>query len=201
MSEHETPEAPEFWESRYQAHRTAWDLGHPAPALLEWLKAHPRNTGRAIVLGCGRGYDAIALASSGYDVTGVDFAPSAITEARDLAERHGRSVRFLQQDIFELGPEYDQAFDLVFEHTCFCVFAPERRTAYRDLIARLLKPGGMLLGVFFTGYDPDGPPFGVTPAELEHLFSAGFDTLEMREVETSDAHAFEKEHLGVFRLQ
>lgn len=40
--------------------------------------------GRALVPGCGRGYDAIAFGKSGYDSTGLDLSPTGVEQAKAL---------------------------------------------------------------------------------------------------------------------
>lgn len=40
--------------------------------------------GRALVPGCGRGYDAIAFGKSGYDSLGLDLSPTGVEQAKDL---------------------------------------------------------------------------------------------------------------------
>ena len=73
------------------------------------------------------------------------------------------------------------AFDWVFEHTCFCAIQPAQRHAYVEGVATALKPTGHLLAVFYLdpGNDsPDeGPPFGVSVAELDRLFLPRFTLL------------------------
>ena len=198
----DTVDSPEFWEGRYRDGRTAWDIGCPAPPLQEWLgaKAHvPHHRGRALVLGCGRGHDAIALAAAGYEVVAVDFAASAIEAVRERASRLVLDVRCIERDAFELGPEFDRSFDLVFEHTFLSALRPQRRREYVALVARLTEPGGLLLGIFFTGHDPEGPPFGISPDELRKLLEADFDEIALVPVPAFQQGPLGHEHLGQFR--
>ena len=55
-------------------------------------------------LACGSGNVTLELDRRGYDMTGVDLSPEMLTEARDKAERSGRNVLWLCQDMrsFEL---------------------------------------------------------------------------------------------------
>jgi SAM-dependent methyltransferase len=70
------------------------------------------------------------------------------------------------------------SFDWIWEHTCFCAIDPTDRERYVAAVHRLLKPHGSLLATFFIdpGLDPDeeGPPFGVSEAELDALFARHF---------------------------
>ncbi|KAH7025870.1 S-adenosyl-L-methionine-dependent methyltransferase [Microdochium trichocladiopsis] len=48
---------------------------------------HGRRRPKALVPGCGRGYDVLLLGSLGYDVVGLDLSPIGIQRAREHAER------------------------------------------------------------------------------------------------------------------
>ena len=78
------PGTIEVWETRYQAGEMAWELGQAAPSLMQWFHAQPEASGHVTVLGCGRAHDAIALAVAGFDVTAIDFAPTALAAVRAL---------------------------------------------------------------------------------------------------------------------
>ena len=71
--------------------------------------------GRAIDLGCGEGHNAIFLARQGFDVTALDFAPSAIAKAKRKAAAAGVSVDFLVDDLTQLRSVRGQ-FDLLVDY-------------------------------------------------------------------------------------
>ncbi|BAZ40463.1 thiol methyltransferase 1-like protein [Calothrix sp. NIES-4101] len=77
----------EAWEQRYQESRDRWDLGCPAPPLINLLaSAQAPQPGRMAVLGCGSGQDAMLFSVAGFDVVGFDFAPSTIAKASTTAK-------------------------------------------------------------------------------------------------------------------
>ena len=192
----------DFWEQHYQEGRTRWDLGQPAPPFVSWLKsANAPPPGKAIVLGSGRGYEAMFFAEQGFEVTAVDFAPSAIADASQAASERNLSIQFLQRDIFDLVPEFAGQFDYVIEHTCFCAIDPALRPAYLDLVSTLLKPGGELLAIFFTHGRPGGPPFGSTPEQIRQLFEPRFTVMSLRPVTNSVDARKGEEHLGHLHLK
>ncbi len=191
---------PSYWEDRYQQGTTRWDLGQPAPPFVSWLQAQPAPlAGRAIALGCGRGYEALLFAAHGLQVVGVDFAPSAIATAKALAKKQALSAQFLQRDIFDLLPEFTSSFDYVIEHTCFCAIDLAQRPAYVQLVRQLLRPGGEVLALFFTHNRPGGPPFGSTVQEIQQLFTPDFQILELEPVENSVPDRQGEEHWGRLR--
>lgn len=192
----------QYWEHRYQEGTTRWDLGEAAPPLVSLLSSpQAPKPGRAAVLGCGRGYDAMLFAKYGFDVIGFDFAPLAIAEATSLAQANQNSAQFLRRDIFDLVNEFPSYFDYVIEHTCFCAIDPEKRPDYVKLVRQILQSEGELIGIFFTHTRPGGPPFGITPTEIEQYFEADFEILSLVPVTNSAPERQGEEHLGRFRVR
>jgi SAM-dependent methyltransferase len=184
------------WNRRYVEGDTPWDkcAAHPA---IETALAQAAFSGRILVPGCGTGHDVRALAARGLEVTGLDIAPLALEKARTYAAVGGE--KYFLGDLFDLPEGFANAFDGVFEHTCFCAIDPERRADYVDAVAVALKPGGRLLSVFFLNPDNDGegPPFGCTAKEIDGLFASRFRLLE----EDSELPTFpEREGRELLRL-
>jgi methyl halide transferase len=162
------------WDERWVAKDTPWDLAGASPplvrALLERLVAPP---GRALVLGCGAGHDARAVAAAGFETVGVDFSPHAVARARELAAAEGSSARFEEADVLALPPSLRGA-DLVVEHTLFCAIDPSSRDDYVDAVAEALRPDGRLLALFWLIRTESGPPFGANEPEIRHRFARRF---------------------------
>src|SRR5205085_587500 len=138
--------------------------------------------GRMLVPGAGSGHDARAFARRGFDVTAVDFAADAVRILRAQAEP-GETLDVLQADIFELPHALDATFDYVLEYMCFCAIDPQRRPDYADLMARLLKPGGLHIQLAFPlGKREGGPPFPVVADGVVFLFERRGFTLLGREL-------------------
>ncbi len=167
------------WESCYQRGETPWDKGSASPGLIDFLACR-QVTGRVLVPGCGLGHDVRALSAAGARVVGLDIAPTAVDVARRVVPVGEESYE--QGDLLQLAPELRGGFDWVWEHTCFCAIEPSLREAYVGAVASALRPGGRLLAVFYLdpghGRGEDGPPFGVSPAELDWFFGGRFHLLE-----------------------
>lgn len=191
---------PEFWDVKYrEAAPPPWDLGRPSPVLTAWLEAHPGLTGRALVPGAGAGHDALALAQAGLEVVALDFAPAAVDAVRARAEAAGVPLAAVVGDALAPPADWAGSFDWVFEHTCFCAIDPARRDDYVAAMAQVLRPGGTLVGVFFTHGDTGGPPFDSTTEELRARFGGAFDLVSLAPATTSVPHREGEEHVGVFR--
>lgn len=169
------------WEQRYREGDTPWEKGAAAPPLRVWLSRHAIG-GHVLVPGCGSGHDVRLLAASGAGyVLGLDIAPSALRAAGEYPPVGPEEYRL--GDICDLPADLQGRFDWVFEHTCFCALDPSQRAAYVRGATRALKPGGRILGVFFphTGNPPgEGPPFSISPRELDAAFEDEFQLRECR---------------------
>jgi methyl halide transferase len=162
------------WEGRYQSGDMPWEKGAPAPGLVDFLAAHPElPRGRVAVPGCGTGHDACVWARAGFDVTGIDLAPSAVRLSQERTQAAGLAACFLQADFLTATP--DAPFDWVFEHTLFCAIDPARRDEYVPALLRWLKPGGQFLAIHYMIRDTQGPPCGVTQEELMERFLPHFE--------------------------
>ena len=144
------------------------------------------------------------LAARGAEVVSVDFVADAISEARRLTPA-GMTIDFRQQDLFTLGGDDDVGergrYDLVVEHCCFCAIEPSRRAEYVAVAARVLRPGGELVGLFRTHGGSGGPPFSVDADELQRLFATHFALVQLSVPTDSVAGRQGKELLGSFRLR
>jgi len=159
------------WEQQYREGTTPWNKGLPSPPMLDWVLKH-KPVGRALVPGCGVGHDVAMLAEHGLDAHGLDIAPTAILMAEQTYPL--LTGRFILADLFAPPADYTGSFDFIFEHTCLCALPPEWRVRYEKAVHDLLKPGGLLVGVWFInpemGADESGPPFGIEVPQLCALF-------------------------------
>lgn len=190
---------PEFWEELYQRDDTGWDLGSPTPVFQEMKYLLP-SSGKMLVLGSGKGHDAIFFAQHGYETVGVDFAETAVEIARGNAHRIGVKAEFLREDLFRLPGRFRNHFDVVVEYVTFCAIDPARRAEYRRVVASVLRRGG----IFFTLFFPidgrlGGPPFAVDVEEVRTLFGKKFVLLHESRPASSVKPRLGKELLMVWK--
>jgi SAM-dependent methyltransferase len=124
---------------------------------------------RAIDLGCGGGQGAILLARRGFQVTGVDFAPTAVALGRANAAAARVEATFAVADCLDLselapGGAAGGSFALAVDnHTLHCLIGDDRRR-YLAGAARLLAPGGTLFCETMSAEGmPDFGALGVDP--------------------------------------
>jgi SAM-dependent methyltransferase len=190
------------WEKKYRERKDRWDLGCPAPPLINLLASEQApKAGRLAVLGCGSGQDAMLFASAGFDVVGFDIAPTAVERAQGTAKARNLNVRFLERNIFDLGAELPGCFDFVLEHTCFCAIDPSLRNQYVQMVTTILRPAGQLIALFSTHNQPGGPPFGIKPQEILDLFIPHFEVILFQAATDSITYRQGKEHLAIFQAR
>jgi methyl halide transferase len=187
------------WEQRYREGRTRWDLGGPPPVLVREIarRALPPRL-QVFVPGAGFGHDALAWARAGHAVTAVDVAPSACRALAERAARTGLVLDVREADLFGLPADLCGGFDLVWEQTCLCALAPERRADYMRAVAGVLRPGGTFLGLFWNHGQPGGPPYDLDPTAVRALFAQPFEEQALAPVADSPpgrSHEF----LGAWR--
>ena len=162
---------PKFWENIYINDDAGWDLGGPTPVFVNISSIIKPK--KLCIIGCGKGYDAVMFAKNNFEVTAVDFAPSAVKYLKSLAKKNKVTINVLEKDIFSLATQYNNTFDYVIEQTCFCAIHPNKRIEYEKLVYRMLKTNGKLIGLWFP-LDKDindgGPPYGTTVEEVKSLF-------------------------------
>ena len=166
-----------YWQARYATPgRAQWDAGRATPPLQAYFDQLSVNQSFKILIpGAGRAYEAEYLHRQGIgEVTVADFAPKPLAE---LAARvpDFPAANLWQADFFEL--DCAGQFDLLVEQTFFCALAPALRPAYAQQCARLLRPGGKLVGLLFDTEFAGAtePPFGGTRAEYRAYFEPYFD--------------------------
>src|SRR5512140_2981139 len=192
--------SPNKWEADYQRKMDGWDLAGPTPALKRIAASGRFKPGRMIVPCAGRGHDAREFARHGFDVTAVDFSPTAIQEMKNLADPQA-PIQTLEADMFELPQAMDGSFDYVLQYTCFCAIDPKRREDYAELVARLLKPDGVYIDLAFPlDGRAGGPPFAVSVDEIERLFEPrGFRLISREKLPDSVSPRRQAEELLIFR--
>ena len=144
--------------------------------LVAWLRALGASPirKRCLVVGCGPGDDAEALASGGFDVTAFDISPTAIEAARRRFPRSG--VDYVVADILQPPPAWTEAFDLIFEAFTLQTLPPEPRHAAIRSMAGLVAVGGRVFVLCRAreAGEPEGElPWRLTRDELALFEAAG----------------------------
>jgi SAM-dependent methyltransferase len=108
---------------------------------------------RALDIGCGEGRFCRLLKAEGFEVAGLDPTPAFLDAAR-ARDPEGRYV----EGVAERLPFADGAFDLVVSYLSL-IDIPDVRAAIPEM-ARVLRPGGMLLAANLNGFNTAAQELG-----------------------------------------
>jgi SAM-dependent methyltransferase len=122
----------------------SWIFGPLDPVLVELVEGGRIPPGRAIDLCCGAGVEALYLAKQGFEVTGVDFSPTAIRKACRASEQARLPVRFLEDDLTSLRHIHG-CFDLLTDFGALNDMNPYAREQYVQKILPLTSSGRYFL--------------------------------------------------------
>lgn len=99
---------------------------------------------RGVHLQCHIGTDTLSLARLGATMTGVDFSPVSLEQARLLSERAGPHVEFVEAEVYEAVELLGRGtFDLVFTGIGALCWLPSI-VRWANVVSDLLGPGGRL---------------------------------------------------------
>ena len=171
-----TESAAEYWENRYRENGRSWSGDVNVALAREVAHLVP---GSALDLGCGEGGDALWLARTGWSVTAVDIAPSALAIGA-AAQQPGDDITWIAADLAEWQPP--TTYDLV--SSCFLhSFVELPREAILRRAAAAVSPGGVLLIVGHSGaphwHEPQDHEVVDLPAPDDVLASLFEDQLSL----------------------
>ena len=182
--------ASPMWESMWTAgigRGEKFDVGGPSATLTSALSSMgpPEPDMTALVPGCGRAYDALALAQHGYKkVVAVDLSATACEAARRELQSCGAAaagrIEVLCADFFTLEGTYD----LIWDCTFLCALDPSVRERWATQSRSLLSERGTLLTCVFPIAENKvgGPPYALSVPLLRGLLEpAGLQSSSVRE--------------------
>ena len=170
----QTPTISRF-EDFYKNQTPPWVIAEPQPAVVALVGAGAIS-GRVLDVGCGAGEHTILLARSGYDVLGVDGAPTAVAQARRNAADQGVDARFEVADALDLGES--PGYDTILDSALFHIFDDGERATYVRSLQTAIRPGGV---VHVLALSDAGRGFGpqVSEATIRDALGPGWEIEEL----------------------
>ena len=169
-----------------------WNVETPPELLVELVDSGKVQPCKAIDLGCGAGNYVIYLAGRGFEVTGIDFSPTAIRIARENAEIKGVKCNFFVADVIDGLDKVNQTWDFAYDWGLLHHLFPEQRQKYLENVHRILNPRGKYLSLCFsekdTGFGGPGKYrktrlgtelYFSSEKELRELFEAFFQVIDL----------------------
>ena len=189
------------WDQVYRDGRPPWDIDRPQAAFVRLADAGEIQA-PVLDCGCGTGEQALMLAQRGFEVLGMDLAPSAIATARRKASERGLSVEFVVGNALSLD-DLGRRFATVIDSGVFHVFNDADRARYVAGLTAVVQAGGALHLLCFSERTPGtNGPRRVTQAELREAFTDSWEVerIEATRFETIGGAADESPHAWLARI-
>jgi len=175
-----------YWERSYQSGHVPWDPGpydRHVPRVVEEYGIAPCPT---LDVGCGTGGTLIWLARRGFEVTGIDLAPTAVEIARRNAKSAGVSAKFVAGDFpdsFSPAELQDGSFGFVIERGLLHMLtSPREHNPVLRRIHQLLSPDGLFYSLMAKreGASRFGGPPVWSQNDIVRLYTPYFTIEELR---------------------
>lgn len=171
----------------YRVDRYIRDPAHKSDIVMFDEKRLGDLTGLDVLhLQCHIATDTITLARLGANVTGIDFAPSAIAAAEDMFAKTNTPGRFVLSELYDAPKVLHQQFDMVYTGVGAINWLPDI-DGWANVVDHFVKPGGRL---FMTEGHPVA--WALDQDRQDKLLVLGFPYFEGR-MQTWDE---EKSYLG-----
>ncbi|WP_339656094.1 methyltransferase domain-containing protein [uncultured Maribacter sp.] len=192
-------EEQNYWTQRYEDLQTGWDIGYASTPIKEYVDQLKDKSIEILIPGAGNAYEAEYLWKKGFknvhilDITDVPLKKFKVRNP-DFPDAHIHNANFF---------EFQGQYDLIIEQTFFCSFVPTEtnRNEYAKHMAKLLKPSGKLVGVWFDiplTDDMEKRPFGGDKNLYISYLSLFLKTITFDPCYNSIAPRLDNELFGIF---
>lgn len=180
-----------FWLERWESNLTGFHQDEINPCLERyWPELEPITGGRVFIPLCGKSHDMRWLLEQGYSIIGSELSPLAVeaffseyglTPETQQEQQHTRwkhgGIEILCGDFFNLGPSDIGTVDAFYDRASLIALTPAQRPIYARQFAELIRKDtpGLLITLDYNQLEMSGPPFAVSAAEVDRLFSKSFD--------------------------
>ncbi|UCE99300.1 MAG: class I SAM-dependent methyltransferase [Planctomycetota bacterium] len=183
-----------------------WNIETPPQLLVELVDGRKVQPCKTIDLGCGSGNYAIYLATRGFEMTGMDCAPTAIKIAKENAQKKGVKCNFFAADVVDDLGKINQTWDFAYDWGLLHHIFPRQRPKYLANVHRILNPRCKYLSASLSekdrGFGGSGKYrktqlgtllYFSSEDELRELFETHFEIIDQRTVEIKgkfESHTF-----------
>lgn len=206
----------DFWLERWERQEIGFHQDEINPHLIEhWQELAPAPGATVFVPLCGKSRDMLWLRRRGHAVRGVEISPIAARaffeengyEPRHLtSDRHEHyeadDIRIYCGDFFDLGKDDLKGVGAVYDRASLVALPPEMRQRYADHLVEILPPGTkiLLLTFDYPQAEMPGPPFAVSPDEVQALYGDRAEVRLLAQHDTLSQHPRFRER-GLSRLR
>lgn len=206
---------PSFWHQSWQEGRTGFHQNSVHGCLeRHWPKLAENSS--VLVPMCGKSLDMLWLEGQGLSVTGVELVEQAaeafchenglacsvgLEDGRKHYQIIGLNIRLVVDDFFHFAQRCGgQPFDSLYDRAALVALPPELRRKYVSACKSLLgaRHDGLLVTFEYDQALMDGPPFSVTPNEVQRHWAGRVACVDRRDA--LDALPKAREY-GIARLE
>jgi len=181
---------PEFWHERWTRGQIGFhqhDFNNHMQAFVNRLGAQPGE--HILVPLCGKSLDMLWLLKQGYQVSGIEISSLAVedffaennlqyqvTNDGDTRLYSSNNLNIYCADFFTVNLTHTPQIDAVYDRASLIALPQKMRAAYVDRLTHLI-PGGtrsLLVTLDYPQQEMSGPPFSVTPDEVEYLYKTRY---------------------------
>lgn len=177
----------DFWLERWEKDEIGFHDDEVNPYLTQfWNELKLATDATVFVPLCGKSVDMLSLAAQGHSVIGVELSSIAVQDffkengthpkqdrVDDFDRYQEKNINLLCGDFFDLSANHLSAVNAVYDRAAMVALPPEMRGRYVKHLVNILPPATKILLITFDypQHEMQGPPFAVTPAEVEVLYS------------------------------
>ncbi|MCH9661621.1 MAG: methyltransferase domain-containing protein [Bacteroidetes bacterium] len=188
-----------YWTQRYENGNTGWDIGDISRPLKTYFDQLTSQNLRILIPGAGNGYEAAYLHQQEYtDITVLDISEVPLQNFINRVPTFPKDS-LIQENFFDHHGQYD----LIIEQTFFCSLEPtiENRKKYAQKMAKLLRPKGKLVGLWFKHplTEESNRPFGGSKEEYLSYLAPYFDSVTFENCFNSIPERAGNELFGIFK--
>ncbi|MFT6352012.1 MAG: thiopurine S-methyltransferase [Neptuniibacter pectenicola] len=190
----------DFWHNRWAEQRIGFHQQTINSYLKTFFQQLELNDGEQVFVPlCGKSSDMVWLREQDCEVLGVELSDTACAaffaeNAIDVVGviegaftvREVDSIRLMGGDFFQLTAQALKKVAAVYDRAALVALPRHMRAQYAHRLSALLPPGVKMLLITLEFEGEQGPPFSVTPEEVDALFSARFELKRLHEVQLSD---------------
>jgi thiopurine S-methyltransferase len=183
----------DFWHARWQQNHIGFHKQEVNHYLLEhWQKLPVGPPATVFVPLCGKTVDVSWFLQQGYQVEAVELSSIAIeamlseqeldasvTRQDNFQVWSGEGFRVWCGDYFALTPAHLGRVDAVYDRAALIALPEQMRMAYVNHMTQLVGAVPyFLITLHYLQSEMDGPPFSVSHAEVERLFSGYYQGVD-----------------------
>lgn len=175
------------WDAKFRGGDTPWEDVEPSEIMEDLFRTHIPEGSTIFEIGCGRGIDAMRLASVGYDVTATDVSAEAVRITSESARQNALPLTCSRFDVVK-DDAPARKYDVVFDKGCLHSFATqEGRLHFARKAYEIVKPGGLWINISGSADNVDDPleveKYGyprLTLSQLAEAVEPYFEVVEIR---------------------